>query len=78
MMKLINKYIFNINNITKIRLENRQVAIFTNDQDVVRLDLEKEPHQDLLYNLGIYLEDEGIEGFMLNELNDFLYEEEND
>ena len=77
-MKLINKYIFNINNITKIRLENRQVAIFTNDQDVVRLDLEKEPHQDLLYNLRICLEDEGIEGFMLNELNDCLYEEEND
>lgn len=78
MFKEINNVVFNVNNITKIFIDGKQVVIFTNDQDVTRIDLEKEPHENLIYNIRSCLEVKDIEGFLLNEMNDFLYEEEND
>ena len=76
MLKTVDKYIFNTNNITKIFIDGKQVVFFTNDQDVTRIDLEKEPYENLIYNIRSCLEVKDIEGFLLNEMNDFLYEEE--
>lgn len=79
MLKVINDhYIFNINNITKIFIDGKQVVIFTNDQDVTRIDLEKQPHKNLIYNIYGCLNDQEFECFNIDEINNFLFEEEND
>lgn len=74
MFKEINNILFNINNITKIRLENEQVVIFTTDQDVQRIYLDKNCHEFLLDMLMNKIEDYEMRYIGVNDLNNFMYE----
>lgn len=74
MFKEINNVVFNVNNITKIRIEKDQVVIFTTDQDVQRIYLDKNGHEFLLDMLINKIENYETKYIDVNDLNNFMYE----
>lgn len=74
MFKEINNVAFNVNNITKIRIEKDQVVIFTTDQDVQRIFLDKNGHEFLLDMLMNEIENFEKRYIDVNDLNNFMYE----
>lgn len=74
MFKEINNVVFNVNNITKIRIEKDQVVIFTTDQDVQRIYLDKNGHEFLLDMLINKIENYETKYIDINDLNNFMHE----
>ena len=74
MFKEINNVVFNVNNITKIRIEKDQVVIFTTDQDVQRIYLDKNGNEFLLDMLINKIENYETKYIDVNDLNNFMYE----